>query len=251
MHRFCTKRLFFLICSVSFSYNVFAEKPVLELGRISHLYEQSVGEIVIERVYAELNIDIDVIHKPAKRLASSLRAGIVDGEVMRIYQYGVNNPSVVRVPTPYYVVSTAAFSHSNSGIELDSPEQLNDYSIVKIRGIVVTDILSQNAIKTADINSTSTMMRLLDDGFADIGLTHRLNGELALQFEPSLNIQVHNLIIDERELYHYLHIRHANMVSQVDAVIRRFRDSGELEEIIAAAEQAVVEQLELTKSYVD
>ena len=76
---------------------------------IENLIEQEIGRIIIPKIYQKLNIDVDISSKPAKRAQAYATSGKKDGEIMRIWTYGVENKTTIRVPTPYYKLETMAF----------------------------------------------------------------------------------------------------------------------------------------------
>jgi polar amino acid transport system substrate-binding protein len=62
-------------------------------------------------------------------------SGRKDGEIMRIWSYGLENPTMSRVPTPYYQLETMAFVHKNSQIVLDSKADFANYNLLIVHGV--------------------------------------------------------------------------------------------------------------------
>ena len=80
-----------------------------------------------------MGIDIQVTGMPGNRAAIETTKGRVDGEIMRIWSYGIDNPDVIRVPTPYYFLETMAFYKEGSDVVVNSAEDLAKYSVLKVR----------------------------------------------------------------------------------------------------------------------
>ncbi len=91
---------------------------------INKLIEQEIGQLVLSQVYKSLNINITITPLPGKRAQHEATAGISDGEIMRIFSYDLENPTTIRVPTPYYYLETMAFIKKDSGIKINNKEDL-------------------------------------------------------------------------------------------------------------------------------
>lgn len=80
-----------------------------DFASIELLIEQEVGRIVLTQVYENIGINITISPLPGKRAQYVANTGMKDGEIMRIWTYGDENPNTIRVPTPYYYLETMPF----------------------------------------------------------------------------------------------------------------------------------------------
>ncbi len=212
----------------------------LTFGAIQHLTEQQVGALVLTEVYRRMGIDVEIHWLPAKRAEIYAQQGKLDGEVMRIMAYGENKPSVVRVPTPYYTIQATAFVHKLSGIVLTSESDLKHYSIAKVRGVKNTDLITQGHERVMEANDTESMMKLLTSRLADIAITNRVNGLIALAKLDAHNIIAYPLASQQEDVYHYLHRDHENLLVPLDNMIRVMIQNGQMETLIKKSEIQVI-----------
>ncbi|MBF0235441.1 MAG: hypothetical protein HQK65_20755 [Desulfamplus sp.] len=73
-------------------------QETVNLVRIEHLAEQVIGEMIVPEFFNKMGKLVNITSYPGLRCNSLATRGSVDGEMMRIYNYGVRNPSLIRVP---------------------------------------------------------------------------------------------------------------------------------------------------------
>ena len=188
----------------------------------------------------KLGIDITITPLPAKRAQLEATSGKSDGEIMRIYNYGEENPTTIRVPTPYYSLETMAFIKKNAGIAITKKEDLAKYRIVKVRGVKHTNNITQGLVNVSDVDSTEQMMWLVEKGMVDVALTNTIDGLMALSILNIDDIVPLDAPLATLDLFHYIHESHKDLVPLVDNIIKEMLASGELASIIKSAEKKVI-----------
>jgi ABC-type amino acid transport substrate-binding protein len=224
-----------LIFSAGFS---FAEE--YHFVSIQKLIEQEVGRLIIPKIYEKLNIQVTITPMPGKRAQHEATSGKKDGEIMRIWTYGENNPTTIRVPTPYYYLETMAFIKKDSGVVVNGKEDLKKYKIVKVRGVKHTDNIAAGLSNVDDKDTTVQMMKLLDSERTQVALTNTVDGNLVLK-----QLKLNSIVPIEKplavlDLYHYIHEDHKDLVPKINAVIKEMKASGEMDKIIKEAEGKVI-----------
>jgi len=209
---------------------------------IQDLIEQEVGRLIIPEIYKKLNLKATISPVPGKRAQFLASSGTKDGEIMRIWTYGIENPTTIRVPTPYYYLETMAFIKKGSGIVINNKKDLSKYKLVKVRGVKHTNNITKGFSNVHDLNSTETMMKFLQAGRADVALTNTVDGMLVLKKFGIKNIVPIKKPLAVLDLYHYIHEKHKALVPKVDDVIKELKASGELKRIIQNAENRVIGQ---------
>ena len=209
---------------------------------INNLIEQEVGRIIIPQIYDKLGISITITPLPGKRAQFEATSGTSDGEIMRIFTYGTENNTVVRVPTPYYYLETMAFVRKDRNITIKSKEDLKNYKVVKVRGVKHTNNITQGHESLVDLNTTEQIMKFLDKGRADIALTNTVDGLMVIKDLGLKDIVKISDPLATLDLYHYIHEDHQHLIPKVDAVIKQMIASGELENLIQDAEIAVIDK---------
>ncbi len=213
----------------------------LNLASIELLIEQEVGRIVLPQIYQNIGISVAVTPFPGKRAQYAANSGSKDGEIMRIWTYGNEALNTVRVPTPYYYLETTPFVLKNSGINIESQQDLAKYRVAKIRGVKHTNNITKGLDNLYDMSSTEDMFKLLIKNKVDVVLTNTIDGNLVLTRLGLQNIVVTNKPLARLPLYHYLHHTHKDLVPSIDKEIKRLITTKELDKLIHNAEQGVIE----------
>lgn len=209
---------------------------------IDSLIEQEVGRIILPQIYESLDMSITITPLPGMRAQYQATTGNSDGEIMRIYSYGVENKTVLRVPTPYYKLETMAFIRKGSGVEIKTVEDLKKYKVVKIRGVKHTNLVTKGHHSVTSLNNTDQIMRFLYKNRADVALTNTVDGLMAiarLGFEGELEPAGDPLV--ELDLYHYLHEKNRDLLPVIDAKFKTMIANGELQQLIFEAENALID----------
>jgi len=207
---------------------------------IENLIEQEVGRLIIPKIYEKLNIDIKISPKPAKRAQAYATSGKSDGEIMRIWTYGIENKTTLRVPTPYYKLETMAFIKKDSNIIINNKEDLKKYNLLKVRGVKHTNNITVGLSKVINVQNTEAMMRFLQAGRGEVALTNTVDGLLVLEKLGYSNIVPIKKPLAVLELYHYIHEKNKHIISKVDNVIKQMKSNGNLQKIIDKAESTVL-----------
>ena len=204
---------------------------------------QLIGEKVSEEVFSRLDIDIEIESLPAKRARYYVSTGEKDGEVLRVFNYGVNNPNVLRVPTPYYELKTSAFVLKDSGIKINDKNDINKYRLIVQRGHVhsamaVKDVPENNVIV---MDSEQQIFSFLGLGRADIAILTSTDGQAALASLGIKDVIELDIVLALHPVHIYLHKRHKNLVPKIDEAIRTMKESGQLEKIITKSKRTLID----------
>jgi polar amino acid transport system substrate-binding protein len=208
---------------------------------IENLIEQEVGRLIIPEFYKKLGIKITISPKPGKRAQLMASTGNKDGEIMRIWTYGNETPTTIRVPTPYYQLETMPFIRKGSDVEINSKSDLKKYRIAKVRGVKHTDNITRGLTEVSDFNSTKKMMQIFKHRASiDVALTNTIDGIIELNRLGVVDIIPLKRPLATLDLYHYIHNDHAELVPRIDSVIKEMKSNGELKALIKKAEKIVI-----------
>ena len=200
---------------------------------INNLTEQKLGKAVISEVYRRIGMNIEVTSYSGKRAEFEANEGRKDGEIMRVWSYGNNNPNLIRVPTPYLTLITTAFIKKNNTIKLNKRTDLANYRLARVMGLKHTEDITRGMKNVVEANSTLNMFKLLEQDIVDIALTDYVDGMHTLnQLNSNHQLTPHPKVLAHLPLYHYIHKKHHHLVDKVDAKIKEMITSGELDKII-------------------
>jgi hypothetical protein len=207
---------------------------------IEYLIEQEVGRIVLPQIYKNIGIEITVTPLPGQRAQLVATTGEKDGEIMRIWTYGIENDQTIRVPTPYYYLETMPFSLKERRIAIIDKDDLKKYKLAKVRGVKHTNNITKGLNDVYVMNSTENMFKMLQKGMVDIVLTNTLDGKLTLDRMGYENIEPTSQPLAVLPLYHYIYKEHAALVPLINQEILRLQESGELKNLIEQAEKSII-----------
>lgn len=206
---------------------VFTTFPRMGMG---DLFER----ILIE-AYAELGYTIKTERVPAQRALVMANQGDVDGEAARVPVVEARNPNLIRVPTPLYVNRVAVFTRNTSIDTSQGWDALKGHKLGVAIGYKYIEGMTRRMDRIRATDYTQLFFMLAEN---------RLDAVVAEYFEALPNTKSHRLegvvvlqpFLARKEMYHYLHKKHAHLVPRIDAVLCRMRADGRMEAIIRAME---------------
>jgi polar amino acid transport system substrate-binding protein len=228
-----------LLANLIFTLPLKAEE--YQFASIRGLYEQQVGQIVLPKIYQKLGISITIKPMPGQRAMLETASGRTDGEIMRIWSYGIEHPDSLRIPTPYYQLETMAFYKAGSSVDIKSAKDLANYSLLKVRGVKHTNNITVGLDRVYDYDDTENMLKALNKVRNNVALTHTSDGLFAIRKYHIKEIEHLDQPLSVLPLYHYVHKKNAHLIAAVDRVIKEMKHSGELKSLIEAAEKQVYE----------
>ena len=228
---------YLVIVILSYTVDVVAE--VYPFAGIKGLAEQEVGELIFKKICKNQRLECHIDMLPANRAERYVNASSSAGEIMRIWEYGYDNPDLIRVPTPYYNLQTALFVRNDNRLNIYSLQDISDVNVGVIRGVKYTNIIDTNHNKLIEGRSTEQLMNLLTKGRIDVAVTSRFDGISTIQSMNIDNVMILPVELQTHPLYVYIHPQYAFLVPLIDDAINRIADSGELTKISSVAEQQV------------
>lgn len=217
-----------------------AQSAPLKFAANERLAEQWVAHRMLQGIYAKVGIAIHIEPMPPARANLETIKGLRDGEVARIKAYGERNPTLIRVATPYYYLTTVAYSMKARMASVTQLSDLRHYTIGALRGVAHSQEATEGHPSVTFAQTSEQMFRMLASGRFDVALDTGINGRYLLKRQRSNEIES-SKDLAQLELFHYLHPRHAELATKLDLVIRQMQASGELEALRQKAEQALQE----------
>lgn len=184
---------------------------------------------------AGLGLQIDVL--PAPRASLVALSDKADGELVRIASYGQTFPQLLRVDPAFYRVSVRAYSLPARSVSVQSRDDLKHYSVGSIRGMAYVQEMTEHHPALTLTQDPLQLFRMLAASRLDVALCTTLAAQSALAGLGLKGLEV-SPELARFELHHYLHVRRRDMAPRIAEAIRRMRDSGELEQLIAQYEAA-------------
>ncbi|SFC31017.1 substrate-binding periplasmic protein [Pseudoalteromonas denitrificans] len=233
--------VFILTASLFFTHASFAE-TVLKFTQIKDTPDQVVGAEILKEAYKKIGISIEILIMPGKRALKESSEGRADGEVHRIFEIGENYPTLLRVPTPINYIEPSVFSKKHH-FKVTSCSALKDFDIAIVRGIKHAELCVEGMKNVIVFPYITEMLKLLDADKFDLAITAKLNGLLLKKEMNMKSIYPLSPPLSRMFVYHYLHEKNKGLVSKIDDVIIKMKETGELEIIREKAIKALLEKV--------
>jgi len=114
--------------------------------------------------------------------------------------------------------------------EVQGCESLKPYHIGVMRGIKSTEMLTKGMERTF-LHKFDQMFFMLEKERIDIGLTDRVLGLEIIHSLNFKNIRYLEPPLIKRNLYHYVHKKHNDIVGKLTKALREMEKSGRIEQI--------------------
>lgn len=185
---------------------------------------------IIEKAYTQLDIKVEFVELPGKRALAESSSGKLDGELSRIYDVGLEYPSLVRVPTPMFWFAPVAYSHLEK-LDLKGPDALKKYRIGLMIGMYYTEKAASEFGQVTLVDDLERLYQLLNSRRVDVVLDSDINGKYYMKKKNFKNIQPITPQLSQINAYHYVHEKHKTLVPKLDKIFRAMKKSGELEKM--------------------
>ncbi|WP_294770979.1 hypothetical protein [uncultured Rhodoferax sp.] len=197
---------------------------------------------LLRRTYQELfrrmGSAIEVAQMPSARLAMELGSERIDGDMGRPQAFGEGQPGLVRVDEPIMQISFAVWSLQPRPA-LQRVEQLAESGLTVnfTRGVVECERMLRPWIpvqRLSDVTTTVNALNLLQLGRNDLhcGVDMAVLSDASSPELPGLPPLTRLFTLGEPiPLYFFLQRKHAALVPQIDATLKRMKAEGVLEQI--------------------
>jgi hypothetical protein len=191
--------------------------------------------LIYRDAFRQLGIELEIRTFPAARAEAEAAADNVDGELARSFEYGDMHTNLVRVPEAPFSANTIAYA-TRGDIKLDPGyEGLRDtayrvehrlgYPVIASRLAAVVPAANLSQVRNAE-----TGLRKLILGRSDlyVDIEDSVAPLLARPEFREAGIRQVSLVF-RGPIHAYLNRRHALLVPQLGAILKKMRDSGQIE----------------------
>lgn len=214
--------------------------PALVLG--TPRPDGNYGGVLLRRIYQDLfhrvGLSIEIRTMPTARLALELSSGHIDGDLGRPWAYIDSQPTLVRVDEPVMDFVFALWA-VNPKIGLTRLDDLagSGYSVNFTRGVTECEKYLQTLLppnRMADVTTTASALSMLHYGRNDLHcgvdlavLSDAGSQELAGRPPPIKLVNIGKPL----SLHLYLHSKHAALVPQLVATLKKMKAEGAMDRL--------------------
>ncbi|BES73242.1 transporter substrate-binding domain-containing protein [Marinobacter nanhaiticus D15-8W] len=225
----CLIRILFILTALASASAWAYDRPNrLRLAAIPANPLNQVGAPLMEDIYRQLGITIDVLETPPPREVALYQEGMIDGTLGRVDGFSLQAPQAIRIPVPLTHIKLVAFSTLEKlprlAKGLDPPLQIG-----QLRGIDF-GLETSGQVETTLVNTTEQLMAMLARRRIDVAIASELGGAFYVQSNNYDDVRIVAQPLKMIPVYHYLHSKHAPLVPKVTGIMQRLHDRGYLED---------------------
>lgn len=187
---------------------------------------------VLSEAYGRFGIDITIQELPGLRALRLANEGLTDGELFRAEGVEAEYPNLVRVNVPINVVDVVVLTKFLSS-EVTSWQSLKPYSIGIQSGItfIESSMSSMTGFKIVRVKSSSQLLMMLEKERIDVVVAPRISAIVALADLGFKSIKILEPPLQIFPLFHYLNKKHQSLVPELEDVLQKMDDEGEIQGI--------------------
>jgi polar amino acid transport system substrate-binding protein len=174
--------------------------------------------------FRRAGVELKLVKLPAERALRNANAGIGDGDLVRIAGLEAQYPNLVRVPEKLIDWSFTAFSK-----EASIParwEVIRQQQVGHIKGWKIYEQQLAGAPHVISVDDAAQLFRLLELGRIEVALHERWLGDALVRQQGIMGVHALEPPLATREMFIYLHKRHAALVPRLAAALRAIKAEG-------------------------
>jgi len=188
-----------------------------------------ISELVLKQAYQRIGIKIRIIKQPGKRALRSSNSGKTDGEVMRSKGINAQYSNLIMIPVPVNYVDFVVFT-KNVEFTVNGPQSLKPYKVGVRRGVKLSEGLTKG-LNPLVVDREEQLLSILDRGRVDVILMSRIGGLAQIKKLKLKGIKILEPPLATGGLYHYLHMKHENLVAEITESLKKMEQEGEIQKI--------------------
>ena len=190
--------------------------------------------LVFSEVLRRLGYELQYDGYPAARASKMSDAGLVDGEISRVFEYQAAHPNLIRVDEALYSTNFIAFA-AKPGIALHGWNSLQKttYNVEYRRGVKLSESKLPQVVASERLSCVGTAEQGLKklivgrtDLYVDVDFTIV---EAIKKLDPAqsdVSALYQAGIMQEVNAYAYLHKKHVNLVPKVAETLKSMKQEG-------------------------
>ncbi|WP_281763135.1 substrate-binding periplasmic protein [Pseudodesulfovibrio nedwellii] len=191
---------------------------------------------ILKTAYSRIGIEVKGKVLPANRALVDSNTGYIDGELCRIADIESEHPNLIRIPVTIMTVDIMAYTIKNS-FPIKGWKSLEERRIGIKAGLRYAEIRTQGMPNVLRTTNHDTLFKLLAANRLDVVIATRSIHPAQSEKAYVKKFYAHEPPLAKLELYHYLHIKHAELVPLITEVLSRMHESGEMDKIRNSAMQ--------------
>lgn len=182
-------------------------------------------EPLVTEAYRRLGHHLRLVKMPGERSLITADEGGVDGELFRVGDVGRNYGNLVRVPVNLRTLDVVVFTR-NVFFPVKGWDSLIPYKVGYRRGIKAVEYRLKEDIETISAATYVPVFKMLEAGRCDVVVASRTSGMEAIDVLQLKGLSILEPPLAREPLYHYLHVRHEDLVVPLTRVLQQMQSEG-------------------------
>ncbi|WP_020611913.1 substrate-binding periplasmic protein [Sediminispirochaeta bajacaliforniensis] len=191
-------------------------------------------DLIIREAFTRIGRRVTILHLPSDRSLAEAASGNIDGEYARTEGMEKFHPHLILVPEKLSDFNFSAFT-CDSAISVASWDDLAAYHVIFINGWKIFEEHVTDAKSIVTTSNETSLFSMLVAGRADIILYNDKRGEYYLRTHDIKGVRILFPPLAQREMYLYLHDRHASLVEPLAEALAAIKEEGLAEHYVHAA----------------
>ncbi len=201
----------------------------INIGALEGSANSKPVEIILREAYGRIGTNINVFYFPARRSLKMADDGSLDGELQRVDGLDKTYLNLVKVPIKVGAFRGMAFTTGLS-IPINGWQSLKNYKVGIVRGVAFVEKGTRN-MKPISAGNIENLFAMLKGGRFDVAVVSQQSGECAIKRGKLDGVTMLPTPIEEYPLFHYLHVKHKDLVPLIADQLRQLNDEGRINEI--------------------
>jgi len=184
---------------------------------------------VLKTAYKKLGIEVDFVEYPASRALFESKSGSLDGEAFRTIKFKDTSYNLIRIDVAIAEIEWWVYS-KYLNFKIEGVKSLRQYRVSTRRGVVVADKIADHAREKLIVNTYALALETLAAARVDLALVPKISA-MSLLKDKTLKVHPLKPAIRVDKVYHFLHIKHRDLVPRIQEVLQDMNHSGELQKI--------------------
>ena len=181
-------------------------------------------DAVASEAFRRAGTKLRLVKLPAERALLNANAGIEDGDLTRIAGLETQYPNLIRVPEKLIDWDFMAFSKDPAMVA--HWDSIRQRQVGYIKGWKIYEQRLAGAPHAINVDDAPQLFRLLDLNRVDVVLYTRWMGEALLRQQGIPGVHALEPALATREMFIYLHKKHALLVPKLTAALRAIKAEG-------------------------
>ena len=221
-----------------------AEQRVITLSGSDGFKNSANGRwlaLIYDEAFRRMGMKLEYVSYPAKRSSILSDEGKVDGEISRVYDYGENHPTMVRVDEPHFNLRFIAYS-INPSLKLKGWASLGGkgFRIEHRMGVKKTKTALPNYVASDllfAVRDVETGIKKLITGRSDLFVDVETVVDGYIENNPHMiEKKIYKSgVMEEVSGHVFFHMKNANLAPLLSSVLKEMKQEGLIEKFHEAA----------------